>query len=100
MVLTTYTVLQKELYHSQLGDTKDSLRADSQRYMTKLSPLTAVHWWRVCLDEAQLATGKQEKRAAMMAKRLSAEIRWCITGTPITSSISGEAGQGAAPGGG
>ena len=50
------------------------------------TPLTRMKWWRVCLDEAQMVENSSA-RATEMAKRLNAEIRWCITGTPIQRSL-------------
>ncbi|ORX63571.1 hypothetical protein DL89DRAFT_211706, partial [Linderina pennispora] len=47
-----------------------------------VSPLQAVHWHRVVLDEAHTI---KERRTATShsAHALSADRRWCLTGTPI-----------------
>ena len=50
------------------------------------TPLTRLHWWRVCLDEAQMVETSTAK-AALMASRLSARHRWCITGTPLSRGL-------------
>lgn len=50
------------------------------------TPLTRLRWWRVCLDEAQMVETSTAK-AALMASRLSARHRWCITGTPLSRGL-------------
>lgn len=39
------------------------------------------------MDEAQLVEGSSA--AAEMCLKLSAEIRWCVTGTPMSKSVNG-----------
>eukprot|EP00250_Pteridium_aquilinum_P010690 c19568_g2_i1 orf=83-3961(+) len=87
IVLTTYNTLQADLSHDMDGD--DSLQRAMRyikRYPVVPTPLTRMKWWRVCLDEAQMVESSST-RATEMAKRLNAEIRWCITGTPIQRSL-------------
>lgn len=57
VVITTYDVLRTELNYVDLphSNSKDGRRFRNQkRYMAVPSPLVAVEWWRVCLDEAQM----------------------------------------------
>lgn len=89
VVLTTYEVLRKEIDYVGLPHTnsEDSrcLRRP-KRFMAVPSPLVAVEWWRICLDEAQMVESTTSKTAEM-ALRLAAVNRWCVTGTPIQKSI-------------
>lgn len=57
VVITTYDVLRTELNYVDIphSNSKDGRRFRNQkRYMAVPSPLVAVEWWRVCLDEAQM----------------------------------------------
>ncbi|KAK6035498.1 hypothetical protein COOONC_26997 [Cooperia oncophora] len=53
------------------------------------SPLLAVNFWRICLDESQLVASKV-KAAAKMCSMLKSRYRWCVTGTPMSNSVNGE----------
>ncbi|CAM9223604.1 unnamed protein product, partial [Phaeothamnion confervicola] len=53
-----------------------------KRYQAVPSPLPAVRWWRVALDEAQMVEATTAD-TARMALRLPAVHRWCVSGTPI-----------------
>ncbi|KAK8918861.1 hypothetical protein KSP39_PZI021648 [Platanthera zijinensis] len=83
IVLTTYDVLREDLSH-------DSDRQDGDRHFLRFQKrypviptlITRVHWWRVCLDEAQMVECNTAS-VTEMAMRLHAHHRWCITGTPI-----------------
>jgi SNF2 family DNA or RNA helicase len=87
VVITTYNVLQSEL---RLTETEKTLSFRYQRrYSAPGSPLTRVKWWRLCLDEAQTVETPTSMVSAM-AKKLSANFRWAVTGTPISKEISGE----------
>ncbi|XP_060077806.1 E3 ubiquitin-protein ligase SHPRH-like [Ylistrum balloti] len=90
IVITTYETLRKEIDYVDLPHSNsDTTRAfrNPKRFMAIPSPLTAVEWWRVCLDEAQMVEVTTSKTAEM-ALRLSAVNRWCVTGTPIQKSVS------------
>ncbi|EEC82693.1 hypothetical protein OsI_27351 [Oryza sativa Indica Group] len=57
-------------------------RKKKDRYPVTPTVLTRVHWWRLCLDEAQMVESSKTS-VTEMAMRLNAQHRWCITGTPI-----------------
>ncbi|XP_077395210.1 E3 ubiquitin-protein ligase SHPRH isoform X2 [Festucalex cinctus] len=89
VVITTYDVLRSELNyvdipHSNSGDGRRF--RNQKRYMAVPSPLVAVEWWRVCLDEAQMVECPTAK-AAEMALRLASVNRWCVSGTPVQRGL-------------
>ncbi|CAJ0947227.1 unnamed protein product, partial [Mesorhabditis belari] len=85
IVLTTYDVLEKELY---LVDWKprEGLRKRARAQVSP-SPLLSINWWRICLDESQMVEGGT-RRAALMCHKLRSRARWCVTGTPLQRSLS------------
>ncbi|KAK3097964.1 hypothetical protein FSP39_014864, partial [Pinctada imbricata] len=90
IVITTYETLRKEinfvnLPHSNDKKTGTNFRFD-KRFMAIPSPIVAVDWWRICLDEAQMVESTTAK-AAEMALKLTTVNRWCATGTPIQKGI-------------
>ncbi|KAH9494650.1 hypothetical protein Btru_020414 [Bulinus truncatus] len=89
IVITTYDVLRKELDYANLPHTNSEsgrrLR-HPKRFLATPSPLVAVEWWRICLDEAQMVECVTTKTAEM-ALRLKAVNRWCVTGTPLMRSV-------------
>lgn len=89
IVLTTYSVLRRELNYVDLPHSNDNSGRrfrNPKRFMTIPSPLLSVEWWRICLDEAQMVESTTTKTAEM-AQRLTSVHRWCVTGTPIQKSI-------------
>ncbi|KAF1660929.1 UNVERIFIED_CONTAM: E3 ubiquitin-protein ligase SHPRH, partial [Eudyptes robustus] len=89
VVITTYDVLRTELNYVDIphSNSKDGRRFRNQkRYMAIPSPLVAVEWWRICLDEAQMVECTTAK-AAEMALRLSGINRWCVSGTPVQRGL-------------
>ena len=50
------------------------------------TPLTRLHWWRVCLDEAQMVESSTAK-ATEMALKLRTRHRWAVTGTPLSRGL-------------
>ncbi|XP_036398271.1 E3 ubiquitin-protein ligase SHPRH [Megalops cyprinoides] len=89
VVITTYDVLRSELNYVDLphSNSEDGRRFRNQkRYMAVPSPLVAVEWWRVCLDEAQMVECTTAK-AAEMALRLTSVNRWCVSGTPVQRGL-------------
>ncbi|XP_054921718.1 E3 ubiquitin-protein ligase SHPRH isoform X2 [Dermacentor andersoni] len=89
IVLTTYEVLKKELNFTDLphaNSTNGRSFRKPRKFLPTPCPLTALMWWRICLDEAQMVEGTATK-AAQMALKLSAVNRWCVTGTPIQKNL-------------
>ncbi|XP_049758955.1 E3 ubiquitin-protein ligase SHPRH isoform X2 [Elephas maximus indicus] len=89
IVIITYDVLRSELNYVDIphSNSEDGRRLRNQkRYMAIPSPLVAVEWWRICLDEAQMVECPTVK-AAEMAQRLSGINRWCISGTPVQRGL-------------
>ncbi|XP_024122367.1 E3 ubiquitin-protein ligase SHPRH isoform X1 [Oryzias melastigma] len=89
VVITTYDVLRSELNYVDIphSNSQDGRRFRNQkRYMAVPSPLVAVEWWRVCLDEAQMVECPTAK-AAEMALRLASVNRWCVSGTPVQRGL-------------
>jgi hypothetical protein len=50
------------------------------RYKVLPTPLTRLHWWRVCVDEAQMVESSTAAAAAM-ARLLPSTHRWCVSST-------------------
>ncbi|QSL66161.1 hypothetical protein MERGE_000536 [Pneumocystis wakefieldiae] len=73
VIITSYNTLRSLRY--------------GKKYISKLSPLVQIQFWRVCLDEAQMIeTGvSNASLAALSIPRVHA---WCITGTPVRNSLS------------
>ncbi|XP_061599926.1 E3 ubiquitin-protein ligase SHPRH isoform X2 [Cololabis saira] len=89
VVITTYDVLRSELNYVDIphSNSRDGRRFRNQkRYMAVPSPLVAVEWWRICLDEAQMVECPTAK-AAEMALRLASVNRWCVSGTPVQRGL-------------
>ncbi|XP_048830636.1 E3 ubiquitin-protein ligase SHPRH isoform X2 [Brienomyrus brachyistius] len=89
VVITTYDVLRSELNYVDIphSNSEDGRRFRNQkRYMAIPSPLVAVEWWRICLDEAQMVECTTAN-AAEMALRLSSVNRWCVSGTPVQRGL-------------
>lgn len=85
IVITTYDALRSDVaVLAQMQSTRTLRRP--KRYRATPTPLLNVNWWRVCLDEAQMVESGASSQARM-AKELSAEHRWCVTGTPARHDI-------------
>eukprot|EP00743_Colponemidia_sp_Colp-15_P012322 GILK01013989.1.p1 GENE.GILK01013989.1~~GILK01013989.1.p1 ORF type:complete len:1573 (-),score=378.23 GILK01013989.1:49-4446(-) len=84
IVITTYDVLKSDIYHTEVNTGPQ--RRYKRRYKPLPCPLTRIHWWRLCLDEAQMVESTTA-RAAAMALQLSAMNRWCVSGTPIQRGL-------------
>ena len=83
IVLCSYEVLRSEFNYVKYE--RRALR-EVQRYPVPPSPILAVNWWRMVIDEAQCVESAAGA-AAQMCARLTAVNRWCVTGTPLTRSI-------------
>ena len=83
IIITTYEVLRTELNFVDTGQ-KRNLRHVT--HMNNISPLLSIQFWRICLDEAQMVEGATT-RAAEMVRKLDSLHRWCVTGTPIQTSV-------------
>jgi len=106
VVLVSYDTLRQELHRDVAGgDDSDSdggegnFDGEDDREMPGLgggralrqpkrfhvipSPLTRLTFWRLCLDEAQLAESATAA-AARLCRRLRGVHRWCVTGTPVS----------------
>uniref|UniRef100_A0A914WSU3 Helicase ATP-binding domain-containing protein n=1 Tax=Plectus sambesii TaxID=2011161 RepID=A0A914WSU3_9BILA len=84
VVICSYETLRGELNFVNLNE-RMTLRRPKV-YRIAPSPLTAVNFWRICLDEAQMVESSSSQAAAMCLE-LNAVNRWCVTGTPIHKSI-------------
>ncbi|KAJ3135495.1 hypothetical protein HDU90_003898 [Geranomyces variabilis] len=76
VVITTYNVLALEY-----GKEIKAAESPGTR-----SPLQAIYWLRAVLDEAHVIKERTTSQAKA-AFALSAERRWCLTGTPIHNKI-------------
>eukprot|EP01135_Chromosphaera_perkinsii_P007734 Nk52_evm23s967 gene=Nk52_evmTU23s967 len=85
IVITTYQALRNDIYFCDLKTNKRNLRFH-KKYKPSASPLPLIHWWRICLDEAQMVESKTAN-CAKMALKLSCTNRWCVTGTPIERGL-------------
>lgn len=84
VVITDYNVLKSEIHFT--GVNEQCLRRE-KKHLNPSSPLTAIKWWRVCLDEAQMVE-TPSNQATRMVKTLATVHRWAVTGTPIEKSIN------------
>ena len=85
VVLTTYTVLAREI-HFAVDPPERNLRRRESQHARKRSPLVQVHWWRVCLDEAQMVESGVSA-AAGVAALLERENAWAVSGTPVRKDV-------------
>ena len=95
VVLVSYDTLSSELHRDvstgggdgsgEDDDMDGGGRALRQRKLFPVvpSPLTRLTFWRICLDEAQLAESSTAA-AAQLCRRLRGVHRWCVTGTPVS----------------
>ncbi|PVI01287.1 hypothetical protein DM02DRAFT_654670 [Periconia macrospinosa] len=50
------------------------------------SPLSKIHWFRIVLDEAHKIRNRTTKQFQAV-QQISAQRRWCVTGTPIQNRL-------------
>ena len=84
VVLTTYTVLSREIHHAT--PPPDRSFRHGKRHERRTSPLVGISWWRVCLDEAQMVESgvSQAARVARIIPRCNA---WAVSGTPLRKDV-------------
>lgn len=82
-VLTTYGVLQQEVWYDGSGR-EESLRRHKLHRVPKC-PLEQISWQRAVFDESQ-KVGVGLGNVAKMAMRIDAVHRHAVTGTPFSSS--------------
>ncbi|GAB7357449.1 hypothetical protein MBLNU459_g8372t2 [Dothideomycetes sp. NU459] len=85
VVLMTYGVLGKEVHYA-LDPPDRSLRRRAKTYTRARSPLVRMHWWRVCLDEAQMVESGVSA-AATVASLLPRKHAWAVSGTPLRKNV-------------
>ncbi len=79
VILISYQTLAREIHAAQAGRT--SARRYHRRVERRVSPLVQFHFWRVVLDEAQMVENGISN-ASGMARMISRELSWVVTGTP------------------
>ena len=84
IVLTTYNVLSREVHYT--GDVPNRSLRHQKRFEPRRTPLTQIHWWRVCLDEAQMVESGVSN-AAKVAYLIPRQNAWAVTGTPLRKSM-------------
>eukprot|EP00467_Chlorarachnion_reptans_P010898 CAMPEP_0114491602 /NCGR_PEP_ID=MMETSP0109-20121206/3096_1 /TAXON_ID=29199 /ORGANISM="Chlorarachnion reptans, Strain CCCM449" /LENGTH=1895 /DNA_ID=CAMNT_0001668363 /DNA_START=187 /DNA_END=5870 /DNA_ORIENTATION=+ len=87
VVLTTYGVLRAELYRAQGAAFERGGLRRKRRRRAAPSPLMDLEWWRVVIDEAQMAESSTA-HAAQMCRKLRTVHRWAVTGTPVNRSVN------------
>ncbi|KAF2454894.1 SNF2 family N-terminal domain-containing protein [Lineolata rhizophorae] len=80
VVLTTYTVLSREIHYAQAAPERN-LR-NPKKHESRRSPLVRFSWWRVCLDEAQMVE-RGVSQAATVARIIPRINAWAVSGTPL-----------------
>lgn len=66
-----------------IDDTDDSMASKKKR---KCGPLMDIEWYRVVLDEAQNIRNARTRTSTAVTQVVS-NIRWCLTGTPLTNGL-------------
>ncbi|GAB7345396.1 hypothetical protein MBLNU457_3737t2 [Dothideomycetes sp. NU457] len=85
IVITTYPVLAKEI-HFAVDPPDRNLRRREAPPARKRSPLVQMHWWRVCLDEAQMVESGVSAAAKVVAL-IPRESAWAVSGTPLKNDV-------------
>lgn len=66
-------------------------RAEAQKVLDALrgpAPLETIPWYRIVIDEAHRAPLEPNTSAGTSLLSLSAERRWCMTGTPLAKGLT------------
>ncbi|KAF4629349.1 hypothetical protein G7Y89_g8800 [Cudoniella acicularis] len=90
IVISTYYVLTAEIHFTPLNPEKTLRRAS--KYPRARSPLMALQFFRVVMDEAQMIESGVSA-AAKLARMVPRVNAWCVTGTPITKEVGDLLGQ-------
>ncbi|EAU80544.2 DNA repair protein rad16 [Coprinopsis cinerea okayama7 len=80
VVLTTYAVLESCFRKQHSGFKRKGMIVKEQ------SPVHAVHWKRVVLDEAHNIK-ERSTNTAKAAFELKSDFRWCLSGTPLQNRV-------------
>ncbi|KAF2710519.1 ATP-dependent DNA helicase [Pleomassaria siparia CBS 279.74] len=84
IVLTTYTVLSREVHFAK--PPPDRSRRREKQHQIRKSPLMELSWWRVCLDEAQMVESGVSQ-AATVARIIPRCNAWAVSGTPLRKDV-------------
>jgi E3 ubiquitin-protein ligase SHPRH len=85
VILTSYRVLSKELYHATPPPDRSLRRKKVHERRT--SPLVDISWWRICLDEAQMVENGLSA-AATVARTIPRCNAWAVSGTPLRNNVT------------
>lgn len=84
IVISSYSILAAEINFTQLNPEK-TLRQAS-KYPRPKSPLMALQFFRVVMDEAQMIESGVSN-AAIVARMVPRVNAWCVTGTPVRKDV-------------
>ncbi|TVY94101.1 putative ATP-dependent helicase [Lachnellula willkommii] len=84
IVISSYGVLATEINFTQLNPEK-TLR-NASKYPRPKSPLMALQFFRVVMDEAQMIESGVSN-AAIVARMVPRVNAWCVTGTPVRKYV-------------
>ncbi|OCH85032.1 hypothetical protein OBBRIDRAFT_740586 [Obba rivulosa] len=80
VVLTTYAVLESSFRKQQSGFKRKG------KIIKERSPVHAIHWNRIILDEAHNIKERQTNTAKATFE-LQGNFRWCLSGTPLQNRV-------------
>lgn len=87
VVLTTYSALRADMNMVIALRVPRQAMRHARRYKATPTPLMALRWHRVALDESQMVgVTSSLSKTAQMASFIRATYRWGVTGTPIARS--------------
>jgi len=80
IIITTYAIIENAFRKESYGFKRKG------ELVKQKSPLHAIDWARVCMDEAHSIKDRTSS-TARSAFALKAERRWCLTGTPLQNRV-------------